>query len=307
MIDINRIDLNLLRVFDLLMIEGSVSRVAMKLNLSQSTVSHALARLRRQFHDPLFVSVRSGMQPTEQARVMAPVIRQAMLLLDQGLNRIPGYNPADSYQKFRLAAADCIELILFPLLMERLEERAPGVTIELESLKAGDYIRELENGEVDLVIGFERPSHLSQRLMHSVFLEEELVIVSANPIDHSNGFVSAEQMQSLAFIYPSNWGHSQMLVDKWCHKQGFERNVSIRVAGFVAVPRLMQKLNKVAVLPSAVARYYQRHFDFHWYPIDKTQLSYQHQLAWHPLKNSDPGLVWLREQILAVADDIVSE
>ena len=241
MTDINRIDLNLLRVFDLLMTEGSVSRVAVRLNLSQSTVSHALARLRRQFHDELFLPVHGGMAPTEQARAMAPVIRQAMLLLDQGLNRKPVYNPADSTQKFRLAGGDYVELMLLPLLMERLEQHAPGVRIELESLKASDYARELESGEVDLVIGFEQPDHLSHRLRQSFFLEEELVIVSSTPLAQCFAPVSADQIQSLKFIYPSNWGHSQMLMDQWCQQTGLERDIAVRVTGFVAVPRLMQK------------------------------------------------------------------
>ncbi len=307
MTDINRIDLNLLRVFDLLMTEGSVSRVAVQLKLSQSTISHALARLRRQFQDELFLPVHGGVAPTEQARAMAPVIRQAMLLLDQGLNRRPVYNPAESQQKFRLAGGDYVELMLLPVLMEQLEQNAPEIRVELESLKASDYARELESGEVDLVIGFEQPDHLSHRLRHSFFLDEELVVVSSTPLTKAFSPVTAEQIQSLKFIYPSNWGHSQALMDQWCQQQGIERNIAVRVTGFVAVPRLMQKLDMVTVLPSAVAKYYQRCFNFTWHPLANTHLTYRHQLAWHPLKDSDPGLLWLRKQILEAAKIISPE
>ncbi|USE38245.1 LysR family transcriptional regulator [Endozoicomonas sp. SCSIO W0465] len=185
MSDLNRIDLNLLRVFDLLMIEGSVSRVAQKLHLSQSTISHALSRLRRQFNDDLFVPVYGGMAPTEQAKLISPLVRQAMLLLEQSINSKPVFEPARSKARFRLAGGDYVELVLLPVLMERIARLAPEITIEIEGLKATDYARELDSGTIDLVIGFETLGRLAKSLKTASIMTEQLVVIAPEPIDSS--------------------------------------------------------------------------------------------------------------------------
>nr|MDT0252957.1 LysR family transcriptional regulator [Endozoicomonas sp.] len=308
MSDLNRIDLNLLRVFDLLITEGSVSRVAKRLHLSQSTISHALSRLRRQFKDDLFLPVHGGMAPTEHAKRIAPFIRQAMLLLEQGVNSTQAFEPASSSAKFRIAGGDYIELVLLPVLMERIIQQAPSIQIEIESLKPTDYARELESRLIDIVIGFDKPVHLATQLKSSCFLTEQLVIVAPKPITEpfveDRGTITADTIKALKFIYPSNWGHSQVLMDEWCKKNGVDRTIAITVTGFVAVPILMAKLNLVTALPSAIARYYQQQFDFSWYPIAPGELTYRHQLAWHPLRDKDPSLVWLKQQIIAAAETV---
>ena len=51
---LNRLDLNLLHVFDTIYREGSLTRAAKSLHLTQPAVSHSLSRLRDHFDDPLF-------------------------------------------------------------------------------------------------------------------------------------------------------------------------------------------------------------------------------------------------------------
>ena len=73
-----RYDLNLLRVFIALMEERSVTRAADRLGITQPALSNALNRLREILHDPLFIRERYGMQPTQKAEEVAPVIMEAI-------------------------------------------------------------------------------------------------------------------------------------------------------------------------------------------------------------------------------------
>ena len=93
---LSRLDLNLLNVFDMLMQERNVTRAAERLHLSQSTVSHALGRLRQALDDPLFVMSRREMMPTERAKALAGPVRQALAMLEQGLRQAKGFDPASA-------------------------------------------------------------------------------------------------------------------------------------------------------------------------------------------------------------------
>ena len=128
-IDLLRLDLNLLVVFEVLMTEGSVTRAAARLNRTQSAVSHALARLRDQLGDPLLVKVGSGMAPSPFAQRLVDDVRPIL----RGIQRIvvppEPFDPSTSRRVFRLAIADFVPTLL-PRVVSEVQRMAPGVSVE---------------------------------------------------------------------------------------------------------------------------------------------------------------------------------
>ena len=114
--DIRNIDLNLLRVLDVLLREQHVSRAAQALHLSQPATSAALMRLREALGDPLLVRTARGMQPTERAVELAPRLRALLQSLNQLLQPPLQFEAAYAHQTFSVASTDyLIELVNQPL------------------------------------------------------------------------------------------------------------------------------------------------------------------------------------------------
>src|SRR5580692_12779387 len=95
------IDLNLLRIFDILYDERNVTRAAARLFLTQSAVSHALARLREVLGDPLFMRIPSGLQPTDRAHQIAPRLRVALAEI-RSVVAAPVFDPATTSRRFTI-------------------------------------------------------------------------------------------------------------------------------------------------------------------------------------------------------------
>ena len=108
------IDLNLLVVFDRLLKERRVSRVAEALDVSQPAVSNALARLRKALGDPLFLPTPRGMQPTPFAEQMADPVASALGLLHSALDQRSSFNPGTSRRAFKIAMTDIGEIYFLP-------------------------------------------------------------------------------------------------------------------------------------------------------------------------------------------------
>ena len=123
------IDLNLLVVFDRLVQDGRVSRVAESLGLSQPAVSNALRRLRDLLDDELFLRTPAGMAPTPYALQLAGPVAQALRGLQGALNVRASFDPATSERCFTLAMTDVGEIYFLPVLMDVLAREAPGVTL----------------------------------------------------------------------------------------------------------------------------------------------------------------------------------
>src|SRR5687767_8093046 len=113
-IDVRKLDLNLLKVFEALLEERSVTAAGARLGLAQSSISHALRRLRAALGDPLFVKSTHGMHPTAYALKLAAPISQALGSLQAALEDSASFDPATSTRVFNLVMTDIVELMFLP-------------------------------------------------------------------------------------------------------------------------------------------------------------------------------------------------
>jgi DNA-binding transcriptional LysR family regulator len=124
--DIVRLDLSLAVAFLAIFQEGSVSRAAQRLSLSQSALSGSLARLRAITQDPLFIRRNGGMEPTPRAIAMAGDLEQGVGLIAQALRPQPAFDPATSSARFAIGMSDDFELAMGPAIMRRVMAEAPA-------------------------------------------------------------------------------------------------------------------------------------------------------------------------------------
>src|SRR6478672_13925696 len=154
LMNVQNVDLNLLRVFDAVLNERGVTPAAARLGLTQPAVSNALARLRVLLGDALFVRTPGGMDATPFARQLAEPVRQALALLQSALAHGPGFDPATSTRAFRFYMSDLGQIEFLPPLIERVQREAPGVRLEAAGLDVEDIAAALAAGALDLAVGF---------------------------------------------------------------------------------------------------------------------------------------------------------
>ncbi|MCG7602257.1 LysR family transcriptional regulator [Halomonas sp. McH1-25] len=153
MIKLAEIDVNLLVVFDLLYQEQNTQRVALRLGITQPAVSHALKRLRTLLEDKLFERTSQGLMPTPLASNLHPSIAEALVLLQETVNRKKHFDPIETERVFNIAMTDIGEIVFLPRLLKRLALEAPSVSLSTVRSQNEDLKREMEEGSVDLAIG----------------------------------------------------------------------------------------------------------------------------------------------------------
>ena len=147
------LDLNLLRVFDAVMAEGSLTRAAHELALTQPAVSHALRRLRDAVGEDLFIRTAYGVRPTAHAQTLWPQVRAALGTLRQAL--APGdFDPRRDAVQLSIAMADATAALLAPPLVDRIEREQALVNLRQQPLTTRDPRRLLDSGDADLAVGF---------------------------------------------------------------------------------------------------------------------------------------------------------
>lgn len=294
--NVQDIDLNLLRVFDAVLRERGVTPAAVRLGLTQPAVSNALARLRALFGDALFVRTPAGMDATPFARGVAEPVRQALALLESALAHGPGFEPATSTRAFRFYMSDLGQIEFLPPLVERVQRVAPGVRLEAVAFDLEHIGDALGSGALDLAVGF-LPALGPPVERHALFRDPYVCLMRA---DHPRigktltrkKFVEA----SHALVTYRGGGHR--VIEEALERAGVARRIALRVPHFTVVPMVLERTDLILMLPARVARVYERRGNFKSLPPPVPMPVAEVAVHWHERFEADPGNRWLRDQVI---------
>lgn len=297
------VDLNLVLALDALLAERHVTRAAARLGLTQSAASHALARLRDLFGDPLLVrGARGAMIPTPRAEALAPQVHRVLVDL-AGVLRGDSFDPATSRRVFRIGASDYAEVVLLPKLIERVAKLAPGIDLWVHSF--GDHgDDELAAGTLDVVFAPPRGAARGAGGYEKVLFDEGFtcIVRAANPL--AGGKLTLARYCSAAHLLVAPRGTPGSFVDDALAEHGRSRRIALAVPHFLVVPHIVAGSDLVATLASRVAALFTETLGLVAMPPPVQLPRFQIALAWHERNHQDAAHRWLREQVLAVAAEV---
>lgn len=295
------LDLRHLRVFLALHATKNVTHAAQTLGLSQSAVSVVLAQLRRHYDDPLFVRTSGGMQATPRVELLLPVLRQAMLLLDQSLEQAAQFDPADSTRTFRVCMTDVGQITLLPRLLAKLHQAAPNVRIEVANLTHATT-RQLEAGEVDLAMGFTEEI-IAGFYRQKLFDEGFACIVARDHPRIVDGMTAAQlQQEKYVKVLVSATAHS--IVDKILVRKRVHRVFAVSVPSFLGLGQMVASSHFVAIVPLRLGAIFAAQSAVKIVSLPVKFPSYVVNQYWHDRYHRDPGNVWLRSLVHETATSL---
>ena len=303
------LDLNLLRVFDAVMTEGSLTRAAEHLAMTQPAVSNALKRLRESLGQDLLIRTARGVRPTGFGEALWPEVRNALGQLRAALQ--PGaYDPAADDAHFHIAMADATSAVLLPPLMARLESAAPRAQVTLVPLTTSDPRPMLELGEADLAVGYFPeviPSLKAQEsqavLRHERLTESQYMCVMRRDHALANSELTLDAYCSARHVRVSFSGRGRSFIDQALASLNRTRSIAITVNQFFAAARVVAHTDLLTVFPRGFMpvvnygdRLIARTLPF---PAGGVHVD----ALWHLRHDTHAAHVWLRSQLREAAQD----
>jgi LysR family transcriptional regulator, nod-box dependent transcriptional activator len=290
------LDLNLLVALDALLTHQNVTRAAEQLNLSQSALSGALARLREHFDDELVVPIGRRMEPTPLARTLAEPLHEILLKTKSLVTTTPSFDPATSNRRISLIASDYSTEVLMLDLLTEIAQEAPGIKVMLEE-HTTETFEKFNRGEINLRIipkPFAFEGHPHQHLF-----DERYVCLAWKENKEIGELLTLDQYRSLPHVVRFSRGALQTTFDQQVLDQaGLSRHVSISVPLFTLVPRLVAGTQRIATVHARLAELYARSLPLRILapPIAFPILT--EVLEWHYHEEDDPCLAWFRKAIV---------
>ena len=297
--NIAAVDLNLLKAFEALLRERSVTRAAISIGVSQPALSHSLSRLRHLFADELFVRLPHGMEPTPKAHEIGMHVEVALDRIRRALDLQHGFDPATTRRSFSATIAEYAEVALIERLTQRMVERAPNADLRLTPLDFAATAEQLDGGVVTLAIGHFRDQapRFGRRLIYREYLSA--LVHRHHPVLGTP--LTAERYVAWPHVVMSPTGKAIRSIDPHLAARGLKRRVAATVGTYLALPPVLRSTEMIATLPGITAEVLVGLArDLVRIDLPFVQLV-EVSMVWHVKTEADPAERWFRDLVAEAA------
>lgn len=297
-------ELNLLVVFDAIMTEGSVTRAAERLAMTQPAVSNALSRMRLVWKDEMFVKEGRRIQPTLFARNLWAQIRDPLQALNHAVDP-DEFDPSTSNRTFRLAVASAVVDIAWQPLRALIEAEAPGISIHAIPYTIVNGEQVLIDAEVDLVVGStmsNSPVIQTEFLFNPTYV---CIMRQGHPLAKAS--LTLDEFADAEHLLVSLSGDTTGYTDQVLAQHGRERRVAMSVNHFSVLPSLIENSDLIAVVPPTTVEeaIFSGRVAVTKPPVDISGA--QIFSFWHKRQEKDGGLIWLRQHVSRIIKEHANE
>ncbi len=304
-INLRGVDLNLLTVFEALMAERHVGRAAERLLLTQSAASHALARMRDLFADPLFVRHPKGVEPTPRALALAPAVADILGRVRGVLDSGRAFDPAGANRVTIGATDGAFPLLLLPLI-ERMRALAPNTELRIRPMDPTGVVPALDRMEIDAAIMpmLQAPARVRRTPLRRI--RYKAIARRGHPA-FIDGMPDIAVFAALPHVTVSAKADTLALVDELLASSGIQRRIMLVVPHFLSVPLIVRSSDLVALLDEGVAGLFAADDRLSVFEPPFAIREATVDLLVAAGRAAEPALSWLHDQIVAAAGRMIRD
>lgn len=298
MSNISDIELNQLRLLQIIFETKNLTRAGERAGLTQSAVSHTLKKLRHSFNDSLVIRQGNKLVLTPRAEALQVPLNRWLNEFERSILNQEVFEPATSNRSFYIATSDLVEQSLAPLLIKHLSRTAPHIRLAFSKLDKRGLANQIDSGEVDFCISVVDASHPS--LMVTTLYKDDFVSVTRHQHPFLNTQRRAEDFCAYPHLLAGTGKDKRGMADDALAKLGLSREVQFKVANFSSAPYIVESSDTILTAPRRFIQSIEAKFELSVFETPVKLDTYAMKLYWHVKNKDDAANRWLREQITQV-------
>jgi len=293
-LNFGKLDLNLLVVFNAMMQYRNVTVAGRELGLSQPAMSHALLKMRKAFDDPLFVRVKSGMQPTPKALAMVDAVGDVLQRIQMDLLSPVVFDPASSNRKFRIAMSDVGESFFTAPLIRALRSQGQHMRLQVFSPTPSALAQQLESGDVDLAIG-NYPDLIGADFYQQALFTSRFVAIAARDNPYlQDSELTMEKFLEAPHIDVTTPGRTQEIILRYMADKKILRQVPLQISRFLSLLEIVPQSDLIAIVPLEAAELFRSAGGVAVHALPFGSPTFRLRQYWHKRFHDDVAIRWLR-------------
>ena len=272
--------------------EGSLTKAAEVVGITQPAVSNALSRLREKFDDDLFVRTGSGMVPTQKTENIIKDIQKALQLMQKSVNEPDEFDPAISQKTFRISLGDINEGRILAILISKIEKQAPNIKLECYYTARGQVPHALATNELSFAVDPFIPNSKDTNST-KVFSDKFVIAHRANHPVSKIEEISLEEALKLKYINISNRKRGASVVEMEMQKMQLQPEIALRAQHYLVTPEIVRSSDLCLLCSETFAK--KHGLSYLEIPLNVPPL--EQYLIWHRSDDNDGSHIWMRNLI----------
>ena len=272
--------------------EGSLTKAAEVVGITQPAVSNALSRLREKFDDELFVRTGSGMVPTQKTENIIKDVQNALQLMQKSVNEPDEFKPESSQRTFRISLGDINEGRILAILMGKIEKEAPNVSVESYYSARDQVPHALATNELSFAVDPFIPNSKDTNSM-KVFSDKFVIAHRANHPVTKVSNLDLDEMLKLKYINISNRKRGASVVEMEMQKMQLQPEMALRGQHYLVTPEIVRSTDLCLLCAETFAK--KHGLSYVEIPLKVPPL--EQYLIWHNSDNNDGSHIWMRNLI----------
>ena len=289
---ISAFDLNLFVIMNSIYTEGSLTKAAEVVGITQPAVSNALSRLREKFDDDLFVRTGSGMVPTQKTENIIKDIQNALQLMQKSVNEPDEFDPATSQKTFRISLGDINEGRILAILISKIEKQAPNIKLECYYTARGQVPHALATNELSFAVDPFIPNSKDTNST-KVFSDQFVIAHRANHPVSKITEITLDEALKLKYINISNRKRGASVVEMEMQKMQLQPEIALRAQHYLVTPEIVRSTDLCLLCSETFAK--KHGLSYVNLPFDVPPL--EQYLIWHKSDDNDGSHIWMRTLI----------
>ena len=289
---ISAFDLNLFVIMNSIYTEGSLTKAAEVVGITQPAVSNALSRLREKFDDDLFVRTGSGMVPTQKTENIIKDIQNALQLMQKSVNEPDEFDPATSQKTFRISLGDINEGRILAILISKIEKQAPNIKLECYYTARGQVPHALATNELSFAVDPFIPNSKDTNST-KVFSDQFVIAHRANHPVSKITEITLDEALKLKYINISNRKRGASVVEMEMQKMQLQPEIALRAQHYLVTPEIVRSSDLCLLCSETFAK--KHGLSYVNLPFDVPPL--EQYLIWHKSDDNDGSHIWMRTLI----------
>ena len=289
---ISAFDLNLFVIMNSIYTEGSLTKAAEVVGITQPAVSNALSRLREKFDDDLFVRTGSGMVPTQKSENIIKDIQNALQLMQKSVNEPDEFDPATSQKTFRISLGDINEGRILAILISKIEKQAPNIKLECYYTARGQVPHALATNELSFAVDPFIPNSKDTN-SSKVFSDKFVIAHRANHPVSKITEITLDEALKLKYINISNRKRGASVVEMEMQKMQLQPEIALRAQHYLVTPEIVRSSDLCLLCSETFAK--KHGLSYVNLPFDVPPL--EQYLIWHKSDDNDGSHIWMRTLI----------
>ena len=299
--NLRKLDLNLLTILEQLLTYRHVSQAASALNMSQPAVSRALSRLRDQFDDPLLVKTFDGYKLTKRAVLIHNQLQQVLTGI-RDMMQLEEFDPARFKGEFKIAALDYEMFVIIPKLMIRLQESAPGISIQVMQYDPHVGLLKTLNNNIDIILY--STDDAPEGIFKQKLFSDNYAITMSKKHPLAKKDITLKEYCKLKHAIVSGDGIKSTDIDKALKQVRCKREVILSVPHFSLSPKIVANSELVMTMPSKLIKYIGGNKEILLKNLPFKMEDFHIEQFWYELQHYNPAHQWLRKQVKDIVKGI---